>query len=136
VRGRKHTSFGRSKFSGRGKAGARRRGEVYYLDLGPGFGREPGGTRVVVVVSNDQIDASSLPVTVTVTVAREETHDPLRVYGVLAPAADSGLGRDVLVDCLQLRSLDPGRFPPAAVGSLSPRMFKGVEGAIHRVVRV
>lgn len=41
-----------------------RRGEIYFVDLGPTIGREQSGRRPVVVVSRDEINVQPLVVMV------------------------------------------------------------------------
>lgn len=112
-----------------------KQGEIYLVDLDPVVGLELGGEQFVVVVSNDIINASFLPVTV-VPARVAANSSPLRVTGVHIPAAESGLTIDVDVDCVYARSLDRSRFPASPVGMLSAGKIKDVEKAIHFVVRV
>jgi mRNA interferase MazF len=94
-----------------------KQGEVYSVDLDPVIGLEIGGNQLVVIVSNNAVIGSILPVTVAL--VRDAATSPLvRVTGVSVPAAESGLGIDVIVDCLQLRTLDQSRFPTPPAGSL------------------
>lgn len=112
-----------------------RRGDIHVVDLDPTHGREQRGRRPVLVVSSDAINRQPLVVTVVVgTSAEHVTRDyPVNVR---VPAADSGLDRDTVFLCFQLRSLDHTRFatssgeirPPA--GRLAPDRMAEIDGAI------
>jgi mRNA interferase MazF len=86
-----------------------RRGDVWFADLDPVRGREQSGRRPVLVVSDDALNARDLVVTVVVgTDARNV--DRRYSTNVRVPAAESGLPRDTVFLCFQVRSLDPARF--------------------------
>ena len=86
-----------------------RRGDVYFADLNPARGREEAGRRPVVVVSDDALNAQALVVTVVVGTSAKNVE---RRYSttVFVPRAESGLPRDTVFLCFQVRSLDPSRF--------------------------
>ena len=92
-----------------------RRGDVYFADLDPVRGREQAGRRPVLVVSDDALNTQSLVVTVVV---GTDARNIQRRYStnVHVPAAESGLPRDTVFLCFQVRSLDPGRFVDASKG--------------------
>jgi mRNA interferase MazF len=105
-----------------------KQGEIYLVDLDPVVGSEAGGKNLV-VVSTDAIGATFLPVTVAL--VRDAAGMPsLRIFGVLVPAAESGLTTDVVADCLQVRSLDRSRFAGSPPGVLSRATSKDVEKAL------
>ncbi|RLA00948.1 MAG: type II toxin-antitoxin system PemK/MazF family toxin, partial [Gammaproteobacteria bacterium] len=85
------------------------RGEIHFGNLDPTKGREQRGRRPVLVVSVDAINAQPLVVTVVVgTDAKNVSRDyPVNVR---VSAGDSGLPRDTVFLCFQIRSLDPSRF--------------------------
>jgi len=95
------------------------RGQIYFADLSPAHGREQGGRRPVLVVSADGINRQPLVVTVVAgTDARNVTRDyptNLRVT-----ARESGLPKDTVFLCFQLRALDPARFLDPRTGALAP----------------
>jgi mRNA-degrading endonuclease toxin of MazEF toxin-antitoxin module len=92
-----------------------RRGELYYIDLGPAFGRELGGTRSVAIVSSDVFNL--VPFVVLVVVGEEAAMAPPGA-GLLVPASDSGAPADVVLYANQLRAVDPTRFPQQPSGSI------------------
>jgi mRNA interferase MazF len=96
-----------------------RRGDIYFVSPGPTRGREQRGRRPVLVVSADAINSQPLVVTVVVgTDARNVARDyPVNVR---VPATESGLPRDTVFLCFQIRSLDPGRFEVLGAGASRP----------------
>lgn len=85
------------------------RGQIYFVELSPSQGREQAGRRPVLVVSSDAINRQPLVVTVVVGTSGENIP---RDYptNVRVPAAESGLPKDTVFLCFQIRSLDSGRF--------------------------
>lgn len=93
------------------------RGSIYFFNLDPVQGREQQGARPVLVVSIDAINRQPLVVTVVVGTAAENV---VRDYptNVRITARESGLAKDTVFLCFQLRSLDPQRFVDAATGHM------------------
>ncbi len=91
------------------------RGEIYFVDLDPIRGREQAGQRPVLVVSVDAINRQ--PLVVTVVVGTDASRVP-RDYptNVRVDSKRSGLPRDTVFLCFQLRSLDPARFLDTKTG--------------------
>jgi mRNA interferase MazF len=94
------------------------RGQIYTVDLAPTRGREQAGRRPVLVVSADAINRQ--PLVVTVVVGTDAKRVP-RNYptNVRVPAEVSGLPKDTVFLCFQIRSLDPGRFRDPRTGRLN-----------------
>ena len=114
------------------------RGQIHLLNLNPVQGREQKGTRPVLVVSADAINRQ--PLVVTVVAGTDATNLP-RDYptNVRVPARESGLPKDTVFLCFQLRALDPMRFQDPrhrsdyAGGSASGGAHgRGRHGATHR----
>ena len=113
-----------------------KRGEIYLVSLDPAKGREQPGKRPVLVISSDVINA--LPLVVTV-VAGTDSHNVSHDYptNVRVSAAESGLPKDTVFLCFQIRSVDAGRFrDPLArrVGLLPPKRMVEVEEALRRIL--
>lgn len=115
-----------------------RRGDIYFVDLDPPRGREQKGRRPVLVVSVDAINAQ--PVVVTFVVGTDAANVP-RDYPVNArvPATQSGLPKDTVFLCFQVRSLDPARFRTPAgelspAGRLSPEHMQPVDDALRKAL--
>jgi mRNA interferase MazF len=94
------------------------RGQIYTIDLSPTRGREQAGRRPVLVVSADAINRQ--PLVVTVVVGTDARNVP-RNYptNVRVPAQETGLPKDTVFLCFQIRSLDPGRFRDSRTGRLN-----------------
>ncbi len=112
-----------------------KRGEIYFVSLDPVRGREQAGNRPVLVVSSDAINSQPLVVSVVVgTDSRNVTRD--YPTNVRVTAKESGLPKDTVFLCFQIRSLDPARFeePNARrVGALSPQRMADIENALRLV---
>lgn len=113
-----------------------KRGEIYFVSLDPVKGREQAGRRPVLVVSSDAINPQPLVITVVVgTDAKNISRDyPVNVR---VDAEESGLPRDTVFLCFQLRSLDPNRFhEPSAkrAGALPLERMAEIEEALRLVL--
>ncbi|HXL69742.1 MAG TPA: type II toxin-antitoxin system PemK/MazF family toxin [Rhizomicrobium sp.] len=111
-------------------------GEIYFVSLDPAKGREQAGKRPVLVVSSDIINAQPLVVTVA---AGTDSKNLSRNYptNIRVTAAESGLPKDTVFLCFQVRSLHHTRFrEPIArrVGALPLERMAEVEDALRRVV--
>ena len=96
-----------------------RRGQIYFVNLSPTQGREQAGQRPVLVVSSDAINRQPLVVTVVV---GTDAANVLRDYptNIRVTARETGLPKDTVFLCFQLRSLDPARFRDSRAGA--PRL--------------
>jgi mRNA interferase MazF len=105
------------------------------VDLNPTAGREQAGKRPVLVVSSDSINRQ--PLVVTVVVGTEAKNVP-RDYptNVRVTADETGLPRDTVFLCFQIRSLDPGRFREAAAGTMPLARMQEVERALKPVLEL
>lgn len=113
-----------------------KRGEIYFVSLDPAKGREQAGKRPVLVVSSDTLNAQPLVVTV---VAGTDSKNVSRDYptNIRVTAAESGLTKDTVFLCFQVRSLDHARFEESRarrVGVLGPRRMLQVEEALRLVL--
>lgn len=115
------------------------RGQIYFVDLSPTRGREQTGRRPVLVVSSDAINRQ--PLVVTVVVGTDAANIP-RDYptNVRVSARESGLPKDTVFLCFQLRSLDPARFidpkagQPLPAGALPPARMAEIDEALRWVL--
>jgi mRNA interferase MazF len=113
-----------------------KRGEIYFVSLDPVKGKEQAGKRPVLVVSSDTVNAQPLVVTV---VAGTDSKNISRDYptNIRVSAAESGLPKNTVFLCFQVRSLDHSRFekPKARrVGVMPPARMADVEDALRRVL--
>ena len=106
------------------------RGQIYFVDLDPTFGREQSGLRPVLVVSSNRINR--LPLVVTVVVGTKGTNLPKDFRtNVRVEAIDSGLPLETVFICFQLRSLDASRFPEKPVGQVSEEILEKIDETIR-----
>jgi len=91
------------------------RGDVYFVDLAATMAKEQGWRRPVLVVSDDAINRQ--PLVATVVVGTDSRHVPADYpTNVRVAAQESGLPRDTVFLCFQVRSLDPAWFVAARSG--------------------
>jgi mRNA interferase MazF len=112
-----------------------RRGQIHFASLDPVRGREQAGRRPVLVVSSDAING--LPLVVTVVVGTDAANVS-RDYpvNVRVAAAESGLARDTVFLCFQVRSLDHSRLVTPEVGRLPALRMAEVDTALRRVLEL
>lgn len=117
------------------------RGQIYFVNLDPTKGREQAGRRPVLVVSTDAINRQ--PLVVTVAVGTEARNVP-RDYptNVRVTAKESGLPKDTVFLCFQIRSLDPSRFydpetrRSSPAGALPQARMAEVDAALRLVLNL
>ena len=115
------------------------RGQIYFVNLSPAQGREQTGRRPVLVVSSDAINRQ--PLVVTVAVGTNAT-DISRDYptNIRVTAQETGLPKDTVFLCFQLRSLDPARFldprrgTPLIAGALPANRMTDLDDALRLVL--
>lgn len=109
-----------------------RRGEIWWADLRPPAGSEPGFRRPVVVVQSDDFNRSSIRTVVVVAVSSN-----LDLQGapgnVLLPKEDSGLPRDSVANVSQIVTVDRSKLRDR-IGSLPPRLRALVEAGLRLVL--
>ncbi|MBC8418617.1 MAG: type II toxin-antitoxin system PemK/MazF family toxin [Pseudomonadota bacterium] len=118
-----------------------KRGGIYLVNLNPIKGREQAGRRPVLVISSDAINRQPLVVSVVVgTDARNVSTD--YPTNVRVPADETGLPRDTVFLCFQIRSLDPKRFydpekkQPQLIGTMPAHRMEEVVEALKRVLEI
>jgi len=85
-----------------------KRGEIYYADLSPVVGSEQGGTRPVLVISNDLGNYFSPTVIVAaVTAKMEKTSLPTHID---IEKTTKGLDKDSVILLEQIRTVDKSRL--------------------------
>src|SRR5271156_4905766 len=85
------------------------RGEVYQANLDPVTGSEQGGTRPVLIVSRDALNANA-PIVIVVPLTSRENKKRLYPTHVDLRTADSGLTKDSVVLCEQVRAISKNRL--------------------------
>ncbi len=104
------------------------RGDVFRARLDPIEGSEQGGTRPVIVVSRDSINAYS---PVVVAVPATDASNVKRTYPshVFLPRKAGGLAMDSIVKTEQIRAIEVSRFEDYS-GRLGPADLAKIEAAI------
>ena len=112
-----------------------KRGEIYFVNLDPTQGREQAGTRPVLVISSDSINALPLVVTVVVgTKGSNISHD--YPTNVRVSPKDCGLPLETVFLCFQLRSIDPSRIAGSPAGKLTETKLQEIEDAVRRCMEL
>lgn len=106
-----------------------RRGDVFLARLDPTEGSEQAGTRPVVVVTRDAINANS---PVIVAVPFTDASNPKRIYPshVWVPKGSAGLRLDSIAKAEQIRAIEVSRFT-AYCGKLAESQVKQLDEAIR-----
>lgn len=105
-----------------------RRGEIYFANLSPVRGSEQGGTRPVLIIQNDMGNAHSPTVIVLCLTSRLKK--PELPTHVLLSRERTGLERDSMVLCEQVRTIDRSRLLER-VGAVLPADMQRVEAALR-----
>jgi mRNA interferase MazF len=107
-----------------------KRGEIYFVNLNPTKGREQAGTRPVLVLSADAVNALRLVATVEIGTKGDNIKQDYPT-NVRVPSSASGLPIETVFLCFQIRSLDPSWFPAQAACSLPDSYMSKVEQAVR-----
>ncbi|MEW6277529.1 MAG: type II toxin-antitoxin system PemK/MazF family toxin [Candidatus Eremiobacterota bacterium] len=111
------------------------RGEVYWLELGASYGCEQSGRRPVLIVSDDAINRLPL---VVVVVPGTDARNVARDYPVnvrVRSAECTGLPRDTVFMCFQMRAIDP-RHLGARLARLPAARMVEVDEALRRALGI
>ena len=111
-----------------------RRGEIYFVDLGPPRGREPAFEHPVLVLSIDAINQKPLVVTVVPGTSAKPGAKQYPLFNVLVPTTESGLPLDTVFTCFQVTAVDGRKFPPRPAGRLSEAFLNRVEDRVRFVL--
>ncbi len=111
-----------------------RRGEVYSARLEPVEGSEQGGTRPVIVMTRDSVNATRRQALVVPLTTMKEGRQ-LLPYHVVVSTPDGGLAVDSVALADQIRALSEARFG-RRWGSVSPETLQRIEEAILIVLGI
>jgi mRNA interferase MazF len=108
-----------------------RRGEVYFVELGPTRGRElDDKRRPVAVISINDVNQKPLVVTIipgkTHVAGKPTFKNEVRVE----PTLENGLKNATVFQCMQIKALDHSRFDKEPVGLLPAAQLTEIENAI------
>ena len=104
-----------------------KRGDIYYADLSPVVGAEEGGTRLVVVISNDTINRCTS--TVIVAAITSKMIKPNSLF-VMFSAENIGLVKGGVILLEQIRTLDKRRIKEK-MGHIDDEKMKEVDQALQ-----
>ena len=104
------------------------RGELYLASLDPVLGSEQGGTRPVLIVSRNALNASA-PIVIVVPLTRRQNKARLYPTHVEVRAGDGGLPKDSVVLCEQVRVVSKERIGKR-IGQISPNSLAQVDSAL------
>ena len=111
-----------------------RRGELYWVDLGPPTGSRPAKRRPVLVVQSDPYNASRLATTLVVVVT-SDTQLAGMPGNVFLPAAMTGLPRDSVANVTAVVTVDKADLAEPA-GEVPQSMMREVDQGLRRVLGI
>lgn len=100
-----------------------RRGEIWWADLDPVVGSEPGGRRPVIIVQND-VGNQSASTTIVVPVSAQRGKAHYKVNIALAPGP---LPLPSLAKCSHVRVLDLSRLTGGPIGKVDSETMARIE---------
>lgn len=104
-----------------------KRGDIYYADLNPVIGSEQGGTRPVLIISNDIGNRHSPTVIVAAITSRVHTKAKLPTHTAVNDF--EGLSKDSIILLEQIRTIDKKRLQEY-IGMLSANEMARVDKAL------
>lgn len=110
------------------------RGDIYWVNLGRGVGREFAGKHYVVVLSDSV--TTMIEWTIAVVPAVDLSKEPRRKFGVRVLGNDSGLPTDLLFVPTEIRALDFSRFPKHPVGHVTVQALEEIAKELRRTLEI
>ncbi len=104
-----------------------KRGDIYYAELNPVIGSEQGGTRPVLIISNDIGNRHSPTVIVAAITSRVHTKAKLHTHTAIRDF--EGLNKDSIILLEQIRTIDKKRLQEY-IGMLSESEMARVDKAL------
>ena len=104
-----------------------KRGDIYYANLNPVIGSEQGGTRPVLIISNDIGNRHSPTVIVAAITSRVHTKAKLPTHTAIRDF--EGLNKDSIILLEQIRTIDKKRLQEY-IGMLSANEMARVDKAL------
>ena len=104
-----------------------KRGDIYYAELNPVIGSEQGGTRPVLIISNDIGNRHSTTVIVAAITSRVHTKAKLPTHTAIRDF--EGLNKDSIILLEQIRTIDKKRLQEY-IGMLSESEMARVDKAL------
>ena len=104
-----------------------KRGEIYYAELNPVIGSEQGGTRPVLIISNDIGNRHSPTVIIAAITSRVQTKAKLPTHTQVSNF--EGLDKDSIILLEQIRTIDKQRLKQH-MGMMSENIMARVDKAL------
>ncbi len=104
-----------------------KRGDIYYAELNPVVGSEQGGTRPVLIISNDIGNSHSLTVIIAAITGKTKTKAKLPTHTEVKDT--EGLDRDSIILLEQIRTIDKRRLREY-MGTLDQRFLFAMDKAL------
>ncbi|OUO76860.1 PemK family transcriptional regulator [Blautia sp. An249] len=104
-----------------------KRGDIYYANLNPVIGSEQGGTRPVLIISNDIGNKHSPTVIVAAITSRVQTKAKLPTHTIINDFEGLDKGSIILLE--QIRTIDKKRLQEY-LGTLDGRFLPAVDTAL------
>ena len=104
-----------------------KRGDIYYANLNPVIGSEQGGTRPVLIISNDTGNKHSPTVIVAAITSRVHTKAKLPTHTIVNDFKGLDKGSIILLE--QIRTIDKQRLQEY-LGTLDRRFLLAVDKAL------
>src|SRR5713101_4233526 len=104
------------------------RGDVYLANLDPSQGSEQAGTRPVVIVSRDALNASSIVIIIVPITSRANKKRLLPCHAEIKNG-EGGLSADSVVLCEQVRAIAVSRLDKN-IGHLPPQRISQLNAAL------
>lgn len=104
-----------------------KRGDIYYANLNPVIGSEQGGTRPVLIISNDTGNKHSPTVIVAAITGQIGTKKKLPTHTIVHNV--NGLDKDSIILLEQIRTIDKQRLQEY-LGTLDGRFLVAVDKAL------
>lgn len=104
-----------------------KRGDIYYANLNPVIGSEQGGTRPVLIISNDIGNKHSPTVIVAAITSRVQTKAKLPTHTIINDFEGLDKGSIILLE--QIRTIDKKRLQEY-LGTLDRRFLPAIDKAL------
>ncbi len=109
-----------------------KRGEIWWADLPPPRGSEPGFRRPVVIVSDDRFNDSALRTVIVIALTTNLRLGDLR-GNVAVPARGTGLSKASIANVTQLSAIDRGDLD-GRIGRIPHRLMDDIDNGLRLVL--
>ncbi len=104
------------------------RGEIYQANLDPISGSEQGGTRPVLIVSRNALNANA-PIVIVVPLTSRENKKRLYPTHVQLHAGEAALSKGSIALCEQVRAISKNRLTKR-IGQLNPQRMSLIDSTL------